>query len=104
MTRTAVALVALILSTLPVAAQQDGALSAIAQAAQQRGIKTCLPAIDRLSKNLGATFDIGIFLFNQVEQPDTGLVSISMELSPAHRAAVPPTCRQALCRSAPRVR
>lgn len=83
MTRTAVALVALILSTLPVAAQQDGALSAIAQAAQQRGIKTCLPAIDRLSKNLGATFDIGIFLFNQVEQPDTGLVSISMELSPA---------------------
>jgi hypothetical protein len=82
-TRTAVALVTLGVLSAPALAQQDSELSAIALAAQQRGIRTCLPAIDKLSKNLGTAFDIGIFLFNQVEQPDTGLVSISMELSPA---------------------
>jgi hypothetical protein len=71
-------------ATAPAIAQTPSAeLSAIAQAAEQRGIKTCLPAIDRLAKNLAANFDIGVFLFNQVEQPDLGLVSISMELSPA---------------------
>lgn len=83
MIRTAVALSVTLVLAGPAPAQQPGELSSIAQAAAQRGIKTCLPAIDTLSKNLATTFDIGIFLFNQVEKPDTGLVSISMELSPA---------------------
>lgn len=71
------------LSASAMAQEQGGELSAIGQAAAQRGIVTCLPANDRLAKNLATSFDIGIFLFNQVEQPDKGLVSISMELSPA---------------------
>lgn len=84
MRRSAIALLLGLTAALPATAQQaDGGLSAIAQAAAQRGIKTCLPAIDRLAQNLSKSFDIGIFLFNQVESPDTGLVSISMELSPA---------------------
>jgi len=84
----AAVLAAGLLAAAPAAAQQAGGeLSAIAQAAAQRGIRTCLPAIDRLAKNLSASFDIGIFLFNQVERPDSGLVSISMELSPAPSGA-----------------
>lgn len=61
----------------------EGAGGAITRAAAERGVTTCLPAIDRLASNLGRSFDIGLFIFNQREQPDTGLVSLSLELSPA---------------------
>jgi hypothetical protein len=70
-----------------VAPAQDPApaaeLSAIGQAAAQRGIRTCLPKIDRLATGLAASYDIGVFFFNQLDRPDEGLVSISMELTPS---------------------
>jgi len=81
--RPSVLIVAAAALAAPAWAQETTELSAIAQAAAQRGIRTCLPAIDKLATSLATTFDIGIFLFNQVEQPDIGLSSISMELSPA---------------------
>lgn len=84
MIRTAAALLVALPLASPAAAQQAGGeLSPVAQAAAQRGIETCLPAIDKLAKNLSQGFSIGVFLFNQTENPDNGLVSISMELSPA---------------------
>lgn len=65
------------------AQQQNEPLSAIAEAAGQRGIRTCLPSIDRLAKNLAASYSIGVYLFNRLEEPDSNLVSISMELTPS---------------------
>jgi hypothetical protein len=78
------ALLAAVLAGAAGAQEQSAeSLSPIAQAAAQRGIATCLPAIDRLAKELAATHDIGVFLFNQLDQPDAGLASISMELTPS---------------------
>jgi hypothetical protein len=57
-------------------------LSTIAQAAAQRGIRTCLQSIDALAKDLARRYSIGVYFFNQLDRPDAGLVSISMELTP----------------------
>lgn len=70
-----------------VALAQDSAqaveLSAVGQAAAQRGVRTCLPKIDRLATGLASTYNVGVFFFNQLDRPDEGLVSISMELRPS---------------------
>jgi hypothetical protein len=63
--------------------QDTSSLSPLGQAAQQRGIATCLSTIDALAKELAKTYDLGVFLFNQIDRPDTGLVSISLELTPS---------------------
>ncbi len=58
-------------------------LSAIAQAAQQRGTARCLDRIDALAKNLGEKYDIGVFIFNDLANPDSRVLSLSLELSPS---------------------
>jgi hypothetical protein len=83
---TAGVVLAVAMLSLPAAGlAQDVApqLSAIAQAAAQRGIRTCVPKIDRLATGLASTYDIGVFFFNQLDRPDDGLLSISMELTPS---------------------
>lgn len=64
-------------------APADTGLSAIAQAAAQRGVSTCLANIDKLAKNLAASHDIGVYLFNKLDDADKNLFSISMELTPS---------------------
>lgn len=85
--RAGSALVGLVamLQITPVVSQTGEAaqLSAIAQAASQRGIVTCLASIDALAKDLASKHNIGVYLFNKLESADANLVSISMELTPA---------------------
>jgi len=77
------------LPAMPTAAQDQPAegLSALAQVARQRSITTCLSSIDAFAKEIGRSYDIGAFVFNQIERPDEGLVSISLELSPGPSGA-----------------
>jgi hypothetical protein len=58
-------------------------LSPIAQAAAQRGVRTCLSSVEALSRDLSARYDVGVFLFNRVEEADSNVLSISMELEPS---------------------
>lgn len=85
--RAGSALVGLIamLQITPAASQTGEAtqLSAIAQAASQRGVVTCLASIDALAKDLATKHNIGVYLFNRLESANANLVSISMELTPA---------------------
>ena len=68
----------------PAAAQTaDAALSPVAQAAAQRGIRTCLSRIDALARDLAIRHSIGAYLFNRLDGADGNFVSISMELTPS---------------------
>lgn len=85
--RRATAAVLTLLSGLAAAPVQSqgvpSGLSAIAQAAAQRGVVRCLGKIDKLARVLAEKHDIGVFIFNDLAGPDTRTVSISMELSPS---------------------
>ena len=63
-----------------VSAQERGPIAA---AAAQRGVKTCLDAIDRVTTNLGKDRRIGAFFFNQIDGADQNLISISLEATPS---------------------
>ncbi len=63
--------------------EQAAPLSSLAQAAAQRGVSTCLPSIDALANDLAARHNVGVFLFNRVENADANVVSISFELTPS---------------------
>lgn len=58
-------------------------LGPIAQAAAQRGVRTCLPAIERITANLSANRQVGAFLFNQIDNADENLFSVSLEGNPS---------------------
>lgn len=75
-------LTALLISTA-VGAQRASDLSVISQVALERGVVTCLKSIEMLTVALGADYKLGAYFFNQMDRPDDGLVSISMELSPS---------------------
>lgn len=66
------------------ASAQDAApLGPIAQAAAQRGVKTCLTAIDRVTSSIGKDRQMGAFFFNQIDGADDNLISISLGALPS---------------------
>lgn len=64
-------------------AQEAPQLGPIALAAAQRGVKTCLDTIDRVTTNIGKDRQIGAFFFNQIDGADENLISISLEATPS---------------------
>jgi len=79
-----IALAAGIALSLPATGQDNAEpLSSIAEAAAQRGVRTCLVNIDRLAKNLAIKHDIGVYIFNKLDAADSNVVSLSMELTPS---------------------
>ncbi len=64
-------------------AQRASDLTVISQSALERGVVTCLAAIERLTVALAAEYRLGAYFFNQLDEPNKGLLSISLELSPS---------------------
>ena len=56
------------------------ALGAVALAAAQRKIKTCVPRIDQTAKALAAGANSGAFLFNSLSDADKTILSLSLEV------------------------
>lgn len=84
--RGAATLLALVFAVVAAPVQSQtvpSGLSAIAEAAAQRGVVRCLGKIDALARSLAEKHDIGVFIFNDLAGPDSRTVSISMELSPS---------------------
>ncbi|SFZ83317.1 hypothetical protein SAMN02983003_1577 [Devosia enhydra] len=58
-------------------------MTPLGQAAAQRGVRTCLANVDAFARDLGDRYDIGVYIFNKLEQADRNLFSLSLELSPS---------------------
>ena len=69
--------------SLSSAQQAAQPLTPVGQAAAQRGISTCLPNIELLARSVSESHDIGAYIFNQLDEADSNLVSVSMEVTPS---------------------